>query len=372
MAKKIKYPYEYDREKRRKAKAYSRIKIVSGLINGVLVPVVFLLLFFLSGLSLSLKAILPGLFAVPVFVLLTITLLNIVAFPLNFYSGYVYEHKYGLSRHTKKSWAVDYLKAVLIGYVFGVPVLTVVYFLLGFGYWWLYAGVLYFFLDIFLNTIYPVMILPLFYKLRPFENKALKKRLLGMAKQSGAKNITNVVIARESEKSVKANAIFAGLGKTKKMVLFDTLLDNFTEGEVETVIGHELGHYVNKDIWKGIALGTALIFPMFFIIHLVLSATISPINSIEGLPIFLASLEILTLIIMPLTNSFSRRWERQADWFGLEASKKPEAQISTEKRLADLALSDDRPHPLIEWWLYTHPPASKRVEMVREWETGKR
>jgi len=372
--KKIKYPYEYDPEKRRKAKAYSRIKIVSGLVNGFLVPVVFLLLIYFSGAGFFLSGFLEmGAFSVPVFIFAVLILLSIVEFPLGFYSSYLYEHKYGLSRHSKKSWFRDYFKSLLIGFIFGVPVLSVVYFFMGFQHWWVWAAVLYFFLDIFLDTIYPVLILPFFYKLFPFKNKRLKSRLLEMAQQAGAKNIRNVVVAKESDKSVKANAMFAGLGKTKKIVLFDTLLDNFTEEEVETVIGHELGHYVHKDIWKDIILSTLLLFPTFFIIHLLLSSApgLSWFGDIAGFPLFLAGFELIGLILMPLENAFSRRCERQADWFGLEASKKPVAQISTEKRLADLALSDETPHPLVEFILFSHPSAEKRIKMVKDWEKQK-
>jgi len=371
MAKKVKYPYDYDPKKRELAKIYSRIKIIAGIVNGIIIPILFLLAFFYLGLSFQLKSLVgESLFLVPLYVFSLLLLLTVIAFPLRFYSGHVYEHKYNLSKQTKKEWFKDYLKEQIVGYVFSIPVLTIVYFLMGFQHWWVYAAILYFFLDVFMDTIYPVMILPLFYKLKPFENKRLKTKLLNMAKKVGAKNIENVLIAKESEKSVKPNAMFAGIGKTKKMVLFDTLLDSFTEDEVETVIGHELGHYVHKDIWKGTVLGTILLFPIFFIIHLLLSSTLglAGVNDIAGLPLFLAGFSIIELVLMPVTNSYSRRMERQADWFGLEASKKPKAQISTEKRLADLALSDDKPHPLVELFLYSHPSAEKRIRMVKEWE----
>ena len=372
---KIQYPYGYDPEKRRKAKAYSRVKIMSGLLNGMLIPVVFLLGFFFLGYSFQLKTLIgDSIFLVPAFILAILVILTLVELPLKFYSSYLYEHKYKLSRMNKRAWFKEFSKETALEYILSVPVLTLVYFIMGFDYWWAWAAVLYFFLDIFLDTIYPVVILPLFYKLSPFKNTGLKKKLLAMARSAGSKNIDDVLVAKESDKSVKANAMFTGLGKTKKMVLFDTLLDNFTEPEVETVIGHELGHYVHKHIMKGIILGTALLFPVFFAIHLLLSWApgLAAVNDIAGLPLFFVGLEILALITMPLENSYSRKLERQADWFGLEASKKPVAQISTEKRLADICLSDDKPHPAVEWLLYTHPAASKRIQMVKEWEKSRK
>lgn len=368
--KKIVYPYEYDPEKRRKAKAYTRVKIISGLVNGFLVPLTFLLAFFFSGASFLAAGAVGFL---PLFVFLVLTLLNIVTFPLSFYSGYFYERKYGLSAYTLKGWFADYLKGLLIGYVMGVILLTLVYSFLGVAWWWVYAGILYFFVGVFLSTIWPALILPFFYKLSPFKDKALEKRLREMLTSAGVKNVGKIMVAKESEKSTKANALFAGMGKTKRMVLFDTLLDNFTRDEVETVIGHEMGHYVNKDIWRDVILSTVVLFPIFYIVHLtLLSAGVSPLNALAGLPLFLAAFNILELILMPFHNAYSRWRERAADWFGLEASKKPGAQISTEKRLADMALSDHRPHPLVEFLLYTHPAAEKRIRMVREWEGKKR
>lgn len=372
--KKIVFPYEYDPRLRKKAKVYFRIKIMAGVVNGMIIPILFLLAFYLLGFSFQLKSLVgETAFIVPLFIFGVLVILDFIALPLRFYFGYVYEHKYKLSRHTKKSWFKDYLKGLGIGYVFSVPILSFVYFLMGFSYWWVYAALVYFFLDVFLDTIWPVLILPLFYKLKPFENQRLRKKLLEMVKQAGSKNIKEVLVAKESDKSVKANAMFGGLGKTKKIILFDTLLDNFTEDEIETVIGHELGHYVNKDIPKGIILSTVLLFPLLFIIHLILSSApgLDGINDIAGFPLFLASFDLLGLLFMPLENWYTRRRETAADWFGLEHSRKPEAQISIEKRLADQALSDVNPHPLVEFILFSHPNANKRIAMVEEWKKRK-
>lgn len=377
--KKILYPYEYDPEKRRKAKIYTRIKIIAGVINGMLVPLVFLLGFFFLGFSFLLRDLVLsfGILAVPFFIFLLFTLLNIVEFPLTFYSGYVYERKYQLSRYTLKGWFGDYFKGLFIEYVFSIVLLTILYSFIGISYWWIYAAILYFFVDIFMSNIYPVFILPFFYKLSPFTDEKLKKKLMRMIKSSGAGNVETIVVAKESEKSVKANAMFAGMGKTKKMILFDTLLNNFTEDETETVIGHELGHYVNKDVWRDIILSTLLIFPIFYIVHLALvfatnNYGLIALNDAAGFPLFLATMSILDLIVMPLENWYSRRRERAADWFGLEHSRKPKAQISTEKRLTDMALSDESPPPFVEWLLYTHPSTEKRISMVKEWEKQKK
>ncbi len=364
--------YEWDPEKRRKAKAYSRVKLLSGAVNRIIVPVAFLLFFFILGGGELLRGF-TGPLGAPLAIIVVLTLLNIVEFPLGFYSGYVYEHRYGLSRHTPGSWFRDYLKGLLIGYAFSVPVLWAVYFLMGFQYWWLWAAGLYFFVQVFMGTIYPVIIFPFFYKTKPFRNSRLNKKLLEMGRKAGV-SLSSVEVGKESEKSVKANAFFAGMGRTRKIVLFDTLLDNFTEDEVETVIGHELGHCVHRDVWKGIALETVLLFPVFYVIHIVLSSApgLEWVGDLAGLPLFLLAFDVLEALLMPMENWFSRRWEARADLFGLEMSRKPEAQISTEKRLADQALTDNSPHPLVEWWFYTHPSADRRIRMAGKWKPGKK
>lgn len=355
--------YEYDPAKRKLAKAYTRMRIVLGLVNGIAVPVAVLLLAFLLGGG----ELLAGL-GLPLAVLAVLLLLNAAELPLKFYGGYVYEHRYGLSRQNKRAWAIDLLKGIAIELVVSVPVLTAVFLLMPLPSWWVWAGLLYTLVDIGMNALWPELVLPLFYKLEPYRNRRLRERLLAMAREAGAKRIETVLVARESERSVKANALFAGIGSTKKIVLFDTLLDTFTEDEVETVIGHELGHYLHKDVWRGLLLKAVLVFPLLAVIDLVLRGSGILPGDPAGLLLFLAAFDVLELLLMPVTNAYSRRMERQADWFGLEASKLPEAQISTEKRLADLALSDNAPHPLVERWLYTHPAADKRVAMVEGWQ----
>ena len=375
--KKIQYPYEYDPKRRQQSKVYSKVKIIAGLINGLAVPIVFLILFYFSGASLMIRSLLPAAVAVPLYIVILLTLLVIVQFPLRFYSAYVYERKYGLSAYTLRGWFTDFFKELLLSYLFSVIILSILYSFMGIEYWWIYGWLLYIIVEIFMNNIYPLVILPFFYKVAPFKDAELEKRFLSMVKKAGGKGIEKIVVAKESEKSTKANALFAGMGKSKRMVLFDTLLDNFTTDEVETVIGHELGHYVNKDVWRDLAFTAIFLFIEFYIVNLVLLYAIQnwglpAINDSAGLPLLMVTFSIFDLIIMPLHNAYSRRREAAADWFSLEAIGKPQPAISTEKRLADMALSDHLPHPFVEFMLYSHPCAEKRVAMVKEWETGKK
>jgi Zn-dependent protease with chaperone function len=162
------------------------------------------------------------------------------------------------------------------------------------------------------------------------------------------------------------------VGKSKSIVLFDTLLSNFTRREIGTVVAHELGHYVNKDIWKEALTSGLLIIPPFFLADAalrfavyakILTSTTDP----AGIPLILAVLIDVNFVLQPLSNAISRAVERKADEFALRVANDPEAQSSAERRLADLSLSVDRPSRLVELLFYTHPPSSKRIEFAEEW-----
>ncbi len=157
------------------------------------------------------------------------------------------------------------------------------------------------------------------------------------------------------------------------MVLFDNLVKEFTSREVVTVVAHELGHYVNKDIWREAALSALLTIPELFIANLALSwgtGHFGILSSADptGLPLLVATVSIVSFFLMPISNGISRIVERQADLFSLRMAEDPEAQASTERRLADMNLSDDKPHWLIELLFYTHPPAWKRIRLTEDWK----
>ncbi len=376
MPRKIKYPYEFDKKLREKAKHYSRGRLLSRIFTGMLLPVIglFAVLYFNIHLFLLGIAKSAGAFEVQAFVLLLFGLIAAVEFAPSVYFSYVREHKYGLSNYTISGWIKDYLKGLLIEFVIAIIAISVVYkFLAVYSFWWIYAALFYAAFTFFFHYIFPVVVFPFFYKVKPYTDKLQRKRLLEMVHAAGAKEINNVAVALESEKSKKANAMFAGFGNTKQIVLFDTLLNSFTPAEVETVVAHELGHYVNKDMLRGTLLEVAVAFPAFYIVDWGLktyssSFGIANIASIAGLPLFVIIYTLAGFAFAPLEHWYSRRVETQADYFGLEIAKKPDAQISTDKRLADQNLSEIEPHPLVEWYFYDHPAIMKRIEMSQEWK----
>ncbi|MBU0530782.1 MAG: M48 family metalloprotease, partial [Nanoarchaeota archaeon] len=230
-AKKIKYPYEFDPKKRKLAKVYTNVKIINSVINSIIIPIGFLALFIVFGGHVWLwdivTAVSPDiLIYTPLYAFILAIFLMIVQFPLGFYSSFVYEHKYNLSNYKLKGWFVDFLKETLISLIFFIPAITVLYYLIIFTpLWWLYAGIIYAVVATILDFMLPVILLPFFYKIEPYKNEKQKKKLLDMVRRAGISNIKTVLVANESEKSKKPNAMFAGFGHTKRIVLFDTLIN---------------------------------------------------------------------------------------------------------------------------------------------------
>ena len=371
---KKKYPYLFNKKKREIARKYTRSKIIAGVFNGFFVPALFFLYLLSSGGSTQIFEITKGLgmLAIPAYAAIFMILLSLIQIPLKFYYSFIYEHKHELSNQSVYGWSKDYGKSKILSFLFFIPTVTIVYYLMTFPNWWIVAGIYYLIIMAVMDYLSPVVILPFFYKLKPYTDTLHKKKILNICKRLGAGDIKNVLIANESEKSVKANALFTGFGKTKRIVLFDTLLNTFTKAEIETVIGHEVGHYVNKDILKGFILETLLIFPILYLVDVSLNMfssgyAIQP-YMIMSLPLFMVTYMSIDFILMPFLNAYSRHVEAKADLFALEHIKKPKAQISTEKRLADNSLQDENPPKWMELLVFDHPTVSSRIKMAKEWK----
>ncbi|MFP4142618.1 MAG: M48 family metallopeptidase [Thermoplasmata archaeon] len=373
----VEYPYEFDEERRRKAKLYSKQKFFTGIIQtfGLYLP--FLALTYFLGLTRYLENWIfetaSGTFLADqwvvwaLFILIYSILLYLISLPVSYYSGFILEHKYDLSNDTFWDWSKDQIKSLIISMIFMVPI-TLGLFFLGYSFpewWWLYAGILLFVISGILSNISHLIILPLFYELEELEDDSLKERLTEMAEKHGVAKLKKVMVVKASEKTEKANAGFAGMGKTKRLLLFDTLLDKFHPKEIEGVVAHELGHYVNKDVVRFILINAALIFPIFYLSGRIFTAYAS-FESIHHLPLFLLILYGLYSLVDPLTNAYSRHRERKADEFSIKTTDDPDAMISGFKRLSDIDLAELNPHRLIEIFFYDHPAPKKRIEMVEK------
>jgi len=296
----------------------------------------------------------------------------VVDLPLKFYAGFVLEHKFLLSNQTLHGWIKDEIKSLAVYSLVSLAFVEVLYFLLRSSrdYWWLWIGFIWFMFSVFFARIFPVLILPLFYKYRPVDNLILKRALLEMAMESGVK-ILDVFQIDFSSKTRKANAALIGMGKSKRIILADNLLAKYTDAEIKAVLAHELGHYKYRHIWKLLLFGavsTLVSFYLLFILTnwIVMILDISSIANIEAFPFLMLIMAMFSFMTLPIQNGYSRRLEREADAFALQNTQDADSFISCMERLARQNLSDAFPNRFIEIMFYSHPPISKRIKYARE------
>ena len=357
------------------SKKYNNTKLAIG-IGKAVISFILLYLFIDLGYSLSLQKYIQSftensylVFIIFVFVIGIFS--SVLFMPINIYTGFYLEHKYKLSNQTFYKYFIENLKSVLVGLVIGIPILLLFFFVINqFGdLWWLVFASAMFLISVVLSQLFPILILPIFYKIIPLNDEELKTRISNLAKGAGIK-VENVFTFDMSKNTKKANAAFTGLGKTKRIILGDTLLNNYSKDEIETVIAHELGHYKHKHILKNILFGTISSFLTFFIISILYKSSLSwfdfeSITQIAALPLLSLWAMIIGLIQTPIGNLLSRKYEYEADRYAIESTHKPESFINTLNKLTDQNLGDREPHPFVEWFFYSHPSIKNRVDAIR-------
>ncbi|MBN1689100.1 MAG: M48 family metallopeptidase [Candidatus Omnitrophica bacterium] len=298
-------------------------------------------------------------------------------FPFSYYSSYAVEHQFQLSNQTWRAWLVEWFKKALLSFGLSCALLLGLYALIwNFPRtWWLLAWVAYAFVSYVLGKIFPVVIVPLFYRYGKVEDDALKKRVVSLCERFRLP-VENVFSINLSKTTKKANAAFMGLGKTKRVVLSDTLLDNFNHDEIDVVVAHELAHYRHHDIWKQFAIGVVTSLVAFWITFMMLGPLAIRLNfegaaDMASMPLLFLIFYLFHLILMPIQNGYSRHIERAADRFALEALQGPAFFISCMEKLGDMNLADPNPNPIMEWLFFDHPPLGKRIEMAKQW-TGEK
>ncbi len=308
-----------------------------------------------------------GLTAVVIFTSLCLLGYTALFLPLDYLAGFRLEHRFELSNQGVGAWVKDQaksfgLKLVLLNIFAGV--LLVLLRTTG-DVWWIWAGCFWLVFGILLSHLFPVLIMPLFYKIVPLTDGKLKDQLLALAQKVKVR-VVGIYQFDMSKKTKKANALFTGLGRTKRIILGDTLLASFQDDEIEVILAHEMGHYVRRHVAKQIAGSTLMTFLGLWLVHLILNRCVSVLGlgslaQIATLPLIGFLLSLLALIAMPLSNAYSRYCERQADRFALEQTENTKAFCASMEKLATQNLSNRDPHPLIEFFLYSHPSISKRI-----------
>ena len=295
------------------------------------------------------------------------SLYYLVNLPLHFYSSFSIEHRFGLSRMTIADWLKRELKQVALSALLGLLVLQGLYALLRHApaTWPVWATVGWVGISVVMARIFPTLLLPLFYKTVPLHNDELTQRLLELCARVGlpALGVFRVGLGAETR---KANAALAGLGNTRRVLVSDTLLSEFTPEEIEGVLAHELAHHRYRHILKMLVLSTIGSWLAFELTARASDAWLSSfgVQSLAdpaGLPLLLFWFSVLGFIGMPLQNGLSRVFEWEADRFAAAMIKSPKVFADALRRLAQLNLADPAPPRWVVWWFYDHPPIADRI-----------
>ncbi len=299
-----------------------------------------------------------------------------VAFPLHFASSFVLERRFALSRQSLAAWLGDEAKSLLLSFILSTAAILLFYLVLrNFpAVWWVITAAIWIFFSIVLARFLPVLIIPLFYKYLPIEDDTLKERIMLLAEKTKI-HLMDVCQIDFSRKTAKANAALVGLGKTRKVILADTLVKGFSPDEVEAVVAHEFAHFKYKHMWQLLAFSAAITLTGFFILSLA-AGKIVDLSGAKGLtdmyllPALVLLMVFFGIALLPLQNFFSRVLERQADRSAVTLTAKKEAFISVMRKLAEMNLADVSPSPLKKIFLYDHPPVEERINMAENMKRG--
>jgi STE24 endopeptidase len=300
--------------------------------------------------------------------------LFVLGLPLSFYGGYVLAHRFGLSTQNVRGWIVDQLKGLALSLVFSLGAVEVAYALLAVApqTWWIWAGAAMLVFSVVLANLYPILLLPIFNKLTPLPEGELKERLLALARRARTR-VRGVYSMNMSVRTRAANAMLAGLGNTRRIIVGDTLLEHFTPDEIEVVLAHELGHHVHHDVLKLVAEQVVLTFGGLYVVNAVLQTVTGNVRGYHGLadaatlPLLAAAMSVFGLVTMPLGNAFSRWVERQADAYALESTGNVPAFMGAMTRLANQNLAEAEPPAWVEFLLYDHPSIGRRLAFGRRY-----
>ncbi len=338
-----------------------------------------LTIFFLSGLSVSLKNLVtsftsnPSLINAVYFFIFSLGF-YLIHFPIHVFEGFIWEHRFKLSNQSFAQWIVDELKQNVLGFIIALILIEAVYIFLSKFYdtWWIYASVFWLFLSFVLAKITPNVIIPLFYKYQPIREASLRDKIFKLFKSCDV-SLKDVYSINMSAKTKKANAFLCGMGKGRRVVLSDTLLNEFKENEIEVVVAHELGHLKHLDILKMLLVNSLVIVLGLFCVDHVLKkilafTSLTRIDDIAFFPVFILSIMSFFFIVSPLLNYYSRVIEVAADRYSLEKTHNVNGFISVMLKLAAMNLSELNPTPITEFFFYDHPPIKKRVDFARAFQ----
>jgi Zn-dependent protease with chaperone function len=351
---------------------------------GLVIPAMFLF----TGLSARIRTWAKALgrkwfFIVGLYFVIFSVITFVIDLPLSYYQGFVRQHAYGLSNQTFEKWAGDQVKGLMVSLVMGVMFLWVPYLLLkkSPGRWWLYTGLAAIPFLVLVIFVQPIWIDPLFNRFGPMKDKVLEADILRLAERAGIEG-SRVFEVAKSEDTKALNAYVAGVGGTKRIVLWDTILARLEPPQLLVVMGHEMGHYVLGHVWKLIVFFSALIIATLYAVHRVAGRLIDrhrerfgfhELSDVASLPLILLLFSAFSLLVTPGALAVQRHFEHEADRFGLEITHGNSAAATAFAILQQDNLAVPRPGPLYVLWRASHPPLGERIDFCndyRPWETG--
>ena len=312
-------------------------------------------------------------FSVFVYVFILMLAAKVLGLGLDFY-GLRLERRFKLSTQKTRAWVWDQVKEFLVGLAFATVISELLYLTIRVSpqHWWMISWALFMGLFVLLAQVAPLVLFPIFYKFEPLENDDLKSRLIRLSERAGTK-VRGIYKWHLSEKSNKANAALTGLGATRRIILADTLLDHYSADEIEAVLAHELGHHVHRHILKSILLQALVTLGGFWAANYVLHWSIEQwgmfdtLSDFSNLPLLVLVSTLLSLLLMPALNGYSRFNERQADRYAFESIRSVQPFISSMNKLAAQNLAERTPSRWVECLFHSHPAISRRVAAAEAW-----
>jgi len=319
-------------------------------------------------------------YAVFLYVLMFSVIAKVLSTPFD-YTGFRLEHQYHLSNQKLRDWLWDECKGWLVNLVLGALMVEIVYSIIRIApqRWWIVAWVVFVGLFLLMAQLAPVVLMPIFYKFQPLANDGLRERLTRLGERAGTR-VRGVYEWKLSEKSKKANAALTGMGSTRRIILSDTLLEHYTDDEIEAVLAHELGHHVHRHILKSILMQVGITFFGFWLVNQVLRFVIGKnwlpalnprLYDFANLPLIVLVVTILSFLLMPALNAISRRHEREADRYAWENISAITPFITSMHKLADQNLAERQPSRFVEWLFHSHPSIGERIAAAEAWAERK-
>ena len=294
--------------------------------------------------------------------------------PLDWYAQFRLEERFGFNTTTQKLWWLDRLKGLVLGIVLGYPLLVLVLKLVDWTgrWWWLWAWGVVLGFQLIMSVLAPVLILPLFNKFTPLPESSLRERLLKLAERTQFQ-ARSIQVMDGSKRSRHSNAFFTGFGRFRKIVLFDTLIQQLVEPELEAVLAHEIGHYKKKHIPKMLAVSALSSLGGFYLLSLLAnqawfyrSFRFEPGSTAVALLLFGLLGGVVTFWFSPLAHWWSRRYEYQADSFAAKVMNEPRSLIGALRKLNEKNLSNLTPHPIYSGFYYSHPTLLEREQALAQ------